>query len=155
MKTLRTIVLVVSVMVVVGAGVFLGGKKLLGWGASSPDDSYATLLAENLGCLERLTGSDERRAQGLREALKVLGEDLPEAQRVHFGILSGYVEMYLAERRETFSAVQALKASLKTPPVNRGEFEQMKKDLEGLAQEEFRTEEKTRARVFSSVRNSS
>jgi hypothetical protein len=148
MRTFGKLVVVVAILVALGAGLYLGGKGLLAWGATSPDEAYATLLDENISRLERLTASDERRAQGLRDALKVLGEDLPDSKRLHFGILSGYLEMYLTERQDTSSALQALKAALKTPPVNRTDFEQMQKDLETLAAQEFRTEDKTRADVL-------
>lgn len=149
MRTFGKLVLVVAVVVGAGSGLYLAGKTVFGgWGASSPDESYATLLEENISRLERLTTSDEKRAKGLAAALKDLGEDLPDSKRVQLGVLSGYMEMYLKERQDTYSAVQALKAALKTPPVNRKEFEQMKADLETLAAQEFRAEDKTRADVL-------
>lgn len=149
MKTWTKIVVVLAVVLALGSGLYLSGKALFGgWGASSPDESYATLLEENVSRLERLTTSDEKRAKGLAAALKDLGEDLPDSKRVQLGVLSGYMEMYVKERQDTYSAVQALKAALKTPPVNRTEFEQMKKDLETLAAQEFRAEDKTRADVL-------
>ena len=64
MRTFAKLVVVVAILVALGAGLYLGGKGLLGWGASSPAESYATLLQENVSRFNGL-----KRPESMRQHL--------------------------------------------------------------------------------------
>lgn len=150
MKACGKIVLLVAVVVAIGSGLYLGAKSLFGGREAPVAESKNALVEKQLQELQNANASTreliEKARRDLASAAAPGGSD--ENRRSFLGFVEGYLKMLAEKQASEEKNLLLLSQTLKSHTVDEGEYERMKRDLQTLAEQEFKTEDKTRREVL-------